>query len=356
VRKTSLRLSDGREVIYFGTTPERPADYLDLRGLRTTKVESELRYDQLLGEWIVVASHRRERTFRPNDDQCPLCPSTVTHQTEVPAPTYGVVVFENRFPALGTSSRGRCEVVCFSQDHNASFGDLSPAQVATVLAAWIDRTTELSKLPGVEQVYCFENRGCEVGVTLSHPHGQIYAYPFVTPRTARMLSMCSEHRQRTGLNLFDQVVAGELADGSRIVASGDHWVAFVPHATRWAQEVHLYPIRRVPDLAALTGAAKAEFCDLYLDMLSRFDRLSAGPTPYISAVHQAPVRQGREEFALHIELFSTLLAPARLQHLAGSELGMGVFATHIVAEESAERLRELGCAQQPSVRPPSCSR
>jgi UDPglucose--hexose-1-phosphate uridylyltransferase len=342
VRKTSMDLSDGRELIYFGSEPERPHDYPDTRGLSLTKVASELRYDQLLGEWVVVASHRRERAFRPDDDECPLCPSTAARLTEVPAPTYSVVVFENRFPALGISAPGRCEVVCFSPDHNASFADLSPGQAAIVVAAWIDRTAELSKLPGVEQVYCFENRGHEVGVTLAHPHGQIYAYPFVTPRTARVLAMCVEYRQRTGQNLFDEVLAGELVQGSRIVASGDHWVAFVPQASRWAHEVHLYPYRRVPDLAALPRAANAEFCELYLDMLRRFDRLAGRPAPYVSAVHQAPVRQGREEFALHIELFSTLLAQDRLQHLAGSELGMGVFATDVVAEESAERLRKLG--------------
>jgi UDPglucose--hexose-1-phosphate uridylyltransferase len=313
-----------------------------MRGLSPGQVASELRYDQLLGEWVVVASHRRERVFRPDDDECPLCPSTATRQTEVPAPNYSVVVFENRFPALGMSASGRCEVVCFSPDHNASFADLSPGQAAIVVAAWIDRTAELSKLPGVEQVYCFENRGQEAGVTLAHPHGQIYAYPFVTPRTARALAMCVEYRQRTGQNLFDHVVADELADGSRVITSGAHWVAFVPHASRWAHEVHLYPRRRVPDLACLPRAAKAEFCELYLDMLQRFVRISDRPAPYVSAVHQAPVRQGREECALHIELFSTLLAADRLQHLAGSELGMGVFATDAVSEETAERLRKLG--------------
>jgi UDPglucose--hexose-1-phosphate uridylyltransferase len=341
VRKTSVRLADGRELIYFGATPERPADYPDLRELPRVEVSPQLRYDPLADEWVVVASHRRQRTLLPGDAGCPLCPSTRARRTEVPAPAYDVVVFENRFPALGGAA-GRCEVIGFSPDHQASFADLSPGHAAIVVEAWIDRTAELSLLPGVQQVYCFENRGREIGATLSHPHGQIYAYPFVTPRTSRMLSACAAYRQRTGRNLFDQVLGAELADGSRIVAAGEHWVAFVPRATRWACEVQLYPVRRVPDLAALPEAARAEFCRLYLDLLRRFDRLYDAPAPYIAAVHQAPVRQGREEFALHVELFSLRRGPGGLQYLAGSELGMGVFATDVVAESAAERLRQLG--------------
>jgi UDPglucose--hexose-1-phosphate uridylyltransferase len=374
VKKASIRLADGRELVYFGSTPERPTDYPDLRPLAPNQVWSQQRYDPLLDEWVVVAGHRQKRVFQPGVGQCPLCPSTPTNHTEVPAPAYDVVVLENRFPALGlppgpapsvegsidlgkTASPeavewtdgplqrpavGRCEVVCFSQDHDASFADLTQDHMAVVVEAWIDRTAELSLLPSVEQVYCFENRGREIGVTLPHPHGQIYAYPFVTPRTSRMLSTCSAYRERTGKNLFDELLAAELTDGSRIVVAGEHWVAFVPYASRWALEVQFYPTHRVPDLAALPEAARAEFCKLYLDVLRRFDRLFNAPVPYVSALHQAPVRRGRQEFALHIELFSIQRAPDRLQYLAGSELGMGVFATDAVAETVAGSLRQLG--------------
>jgi UDPglucose--hexose-1-phosphate uridylyltransferase len=375
VRKISVRLADGRELIYFGAVPDRPDDHPDLRTLSPAEFSPEQRYDPLLGEWILVASHRRGRAFQPDNEECPLCPSTVTHRTEVPAPAYEVVVFENRYPALASRpgpgepavglpsvvtastaigahhmedlllqrpAGGRCEVICFSQDHNASVADLSPQQLAVVMDALTDRTAELSRLPDVEQVFCFENRGRAVGPTVSHPHGQIYAYPFTTPRTARMLSRCASYRQRTGLNLFDQMLAAELDDGSRIVVKGDHWIGFVPHATRWAYNLNLYPTTRVPDLTALSTVAKDELCTIYLDAVRRFDRLFDAPVPYISALHQAPVRQGRDEFSLHIELFTPQRAPGLLQYLAGSELGMGVFATDMAAETIAERLRQLG--------------
>ena len=123
---------------------------------------------------------------------------------------------------------------------------------------------------------------------------------------------------------------------------GRHWTAFVPSAAHWPYEVHLYPRRRVPDLAALADAARAEFCGLYLDLLRRFDRLFGSPVPYISGWHQAPVRQGRDEFALHLELFTVMRAPCKLKYLAGSESGMGAFANDVVPEAAAGRLRQLG--------------
>jgi UDPglucose--hexose-1-phosphate uridylyltransferase len=237
---------------------------------------------------------------------------------------------------------GRCEVVCFSQDHNASFADLTHDQAALVLAAWIDRSAALAALPGVEQVYCFENRGREIGVTLSHPHGQIYAYPFVTPRTARMLATSGGYHRDTGRNLFDDMLAAELADGSRLVVGTEHWVGFVPHAAHWPYEVHLYPRRRMPDLQALGSPEMHEFCDVYLDLLRRFDRLFEAPAPYISGWHQAPVRAGRAEFGLHLELFTIRRAPDKLKYLAGSESGMGAFTNDIGPEAAAATLRRLG--------------
>jgi UDPglucose--hexose-1-phosphate uridylyltransferase len=236
---------------------------------------------------------------------------------------------------------GRCEVICFTSDHDASFADLSPDRIGLVTAALIDRTAELSKLPGVEQVYCFENRGREIGVTQPHPHGQIYACPFVTPRTSRMLSAARAYARRTGRNIFDDVVAAECAAGTRIVRAGRHWAAFVPHAARWPYEVHLYPVRRVPDLASLRPPELDELADFQLDLLGRFARLFATPAPYISAWHQAPARSGRRDFALHLELFTLRRADDKMKFLAGAESGMDAFASDILPEHAAERLRGL---------------
>ncbi|WP_329176239.1 galactose-1-phosphate uridylyltransferase [Streptomyces decoyicus] len=361
MKKTSTRLADGRELIYYDSRDDVVRDAVDHRPLDPVATASQIRHDRLLGDSVAIASHRQARTYHPPADECPLCPSRDGRHSEIPAADYDVAVFENRFPSLAGDS-GRCEVVCFTPDHDASFADLTEEQAALVLEAWTDRTAELSQLPGVEQVFCFENRGAEIGVTLGHPHGQIYAYPFVTPRTTRMLTSLAAHHEATGGgNLFDEVVADELADGRRIVLEGEHWVAFVPYAAHWPYEVHLYPKRRVPDLLALGDAARTEFPQIYLEVLRRFDRIFGGRdggqegggdrgpraagaarTPYIAAWHQAPLHAGhRGEFALHLELFTIRRTSGKLKFLAGSESGMNVFINDVPPEAAAERLREV---------------
>jgi UDPglucose--hexose-1-phosphate uridylyltransferase len=212
--------------------------------------------------------------------------------------------------------------------------------VRTVLDVWIDRTAELSGLPGVEQVFCFENRGEEIGVTLHHPHGQIYAYPFVTPRTRRMLESALRHREATGRNLFSDVLVRERAARTRIVHRGYGWTAFVPAFARWPFEVHIYPHRIVPDLAALDEGELDELSQVYRGVLRALDRLFDRPMPYISAVHQAPVRTGRGLFHLHLQVFSSRRSPEKLKYLAASESAMNVFMNDVRPEEAARMLRE----------------
>lgn len=180
MKKTSTRLADGRELIYYDLRDDTVRDAVDRRPLERTVTTSQVRRDPLLGDEVAIASHRQGRIYHPPADECPLCPTEGDRLSEIPDSSYDVVVFENRFPSLAGDS-GRCEVVCFTSDHNSTFADLTEEQTRLVLEAWTDRTSELSNLPAVEQVFCFENRGAEIGVTLGHPHGQIYAYPFTTP-------------------------------------------------------------------------------------------------------------------------------------------------------------------------------
>nr|WP_205860992.1 galactose-1-phosphate uridylyltransferase [Planosporangium flavigriseum] len=346
-------MADGRELIYFDSDDTVVRVEQDRRELPPPPPTSEIRYDPILDEWVAIAAHRQTRTFLPPTDECPLCPSTPDRSSEVPAYDYDVAVFENRFPSFShrsgslaavsgltevTPGHGRCEVVCFTSDHNSSFAALTPERVRLVMEAWADRTAELSALDDVEQVFCFENRGEAIGVTLHHPHGQIYAYPFVTPRTRRMLSSA---RSYEGGNLFADVLAAERAAGERIVAQNEHWTAFVPAAARWPYEVHLYPNRQVPDLPALSNEERDAFGPVYLELLRRFDGLFGFPMPYISAWHQAPVRLDRDLSYLHLQLFSTQRAPGKLKYLAGSESAMGVFINDVRPEQATQQLREV---------------
>jgi UDPglucose--hexose-1-phosphate uridylyltransferase len=350
VKRVSVSLADGRQLIYFDERDDAVRDAVDQRVLPPPPPASQLRYDALVDEWVAIAAHRQSRIHLPPTDQCPLCPSRNGRLTEIPAADYDVAVFENRFPSfsdrpvslpdgvVARPAQGRCEVVCFTSDHNASFATLPPSRVRTVLEALVDRTLELSTMAGVEQVFCFENRGVEIGVTLHHPHGQIYAYPFVTPRTRAMLAAAR------GRPVFSEMLAAERAAGVRVVAANEHWTAFVPVAARWPFEVHIAPHRRVPDLPALDDAERDAFGPLYLDVLRRFDALFDGPMPYISAWHQAPVREGRDVSHLHLQLFSIRRAANKLKYLAGSESGMGVFINDVLPEEAAALLRSAAPA------------
>ncbi|MEQ3554366.1 galactose-1-phosphate uridylyltransferase [Pseudonocardia nematodicida] len=354
------RLADGREILWFdepGRPPRDPVALVDHRDLPRVVPASELRYDALAGEWITIAAHRQDRTYQPPPDQCPLCPSRDGKLTEIPAPSYDVVAFENRFPSFGSApgappppvtgdapapEAGRCEVVCFTDDHGTPFVRLPPERVRLVLEAWAQRTAELGARPGVRYVFPFENRGAEIGVTLSHPHGQIYAYPYVPPFPERMLSRVAAHRVATGENLFDVLLARERA-GERVVVAGEHWTAFVPRAARWPVEVHLYPHRPTPDLPALDEAQRAEFGLVYLDVLRRLDALYDDELPYVAAWQQAPVRpgDGRADARLHLRLHSVRRAPGKIKYLAGSESGAGAFISDVRPEAVAERLRAL---------------
>ncbi|WP_031007262.1 galactose-1-phosphate uridylyltransferase [Streptomyces sp. NRRL F-5727] len=347
MKKTVTTLADGRELIYYDSRDDAVRAAVDPRPLAPVTSRSEIRYDELTGDHVAVASHRQSRTYLPPADACPLCPARDGRESEIPEESYEVAVFENRFPSL-SGGVGRCEVVCFTDDHTASFADLDEERVRLVLDAWTDRTAELSALPGVEQVYCFENRGREIGVTLPHAHGQIYAFPYVTPRTALTRRRLDEHRRETGRNLFDDLVARERADAERVVLETEHWIAFVPYAAKWPYEVHLHPTRRVPDLLALDEAARTDFAQVYLELLRRFDRIfgpAEPPTPYIAAWHQAPFTdERREDFGLHLELFTVRRASGKLKFLAGTESGMGAFMNDIRPEDAARRIREVASA------------
>ncbi|MEX5294965.1 galactose-1-phosphate uridylyltransferase [Kocuria sp. CPCC 205268] len=356
-------LADGREAVFFGDRGRPPVEHVvDRRPLDARSGGGELRFDRLTGEWVAVAAHRQARTHLPPADRCPLCPSVGGRESEIPAEDFDVVVLENRFPSLGPElaelpdpdrvgerslwgvpfpAAGRCEVVVFTPEHQGSFASLPPGRARTVVEAWAQRTAALSALQGIRHVFPFENRGEQIGVTLHHPHGQIYAYPYPAPHAARLAARSRAHLERTGRDLMGEVLADETAAGERMVLQGEHFSAFVPYAARWPLEVHLVPHRQVPDLAALTGTERDELAVVHQDLLRRVDRLYSTPTPYIAAWHQTPVTAAdREAGRLHLQLTSPRRAEDKLKFLAGSEAAMGAFINDVTAEQTAARLRE----------------
>jgi len=350
VKRTELKMFDGRQIFYYDReVVERNA--IDTRPVEPRPLPGEMRQDPLTGEWIAMAAHRQGRAFLPPKEFCPLCPTKTDFGTEIADSTFEVVVFENRSPSFSAPSSelpaetiqasGRCEVVVFSDQHEGSFGSLELAQMRTVMAAWIDRTREISTLPYVEQVFAFENRGEEVGVTLNHPHGQIYSYPFITPRTSKMLQVAQEHFDKTGLPLITSIIDREINDQVRIITQNEHWIAYVPFAARYPYEIHVAPKVFVADLAELSDVVADAFPVIAKEVLLRLDGVFGIQMAYIAAWHQAPVRVGREVLGLHWQITSIRRAPGKLKYLAGSESAMGAFIMDVKPEQSAQQLRDV---------------
>jgi UDPglucose--hexose-1-phosphate uridylyltransferase len=351
ITRHDTHLADGRELFYFDDADTTLTGHheIDTRELDPRAATATMRQDVLTGEWISIAANRQNRVFLPPAHLDPLAPSTPENPSEVPS-NYDVAVFENKSPSFGpalgavdvdglgfersATSVGRCEVVCFSPASEGSFGSLTESRARTVIEAWAQRTAALSAMDGIAQVFPFENRGEAIGVTLHHPHGQIYAYPYVTPRTQRLLASIAQIP-----DLFAQILERESA-GERVVLRGEHWTAFVPFAARWPIEVHMLPNRHVADFAGLTDQEKDELAGLYLQLLRGVDALYDTPTPYIAAWHQAPVGVGRDEIRLMLQLTSPRRAESKLKFLAGSEAAMGAWIGDVTPEATAAFIRE----------------
>ena len=353
------RLSDGREIFYFDDQATELSQQRkpDRRQPAERPPVAQMRLDSMTGDWISIASNRNSRAFLPPAHMCPLCPTTDENLSEIPD-NFDVAVFENKSPAFGptlsvkddriisqqenlalgstSDSIGRCEVVVFSPQHLGSLSQLAVERVRTVIEAWCCRTEALQNLPGVRQVFPFENRGEEIGVTLHHPHGQIYAYPYVTPRTKKLLQSLEVY----GPNLFEDTLAFER-DSERAIISGEHFTAYVPFAARWPIEIHLLPHRHLNHLNQLDASERDELAVIYSSLLKAIDNLYESPTPYISAWHQAPLAEGGENVRLQLQVTSPRRAADKLKFLAGSESAMGAFIGDATPEAVAARLREV---------------
>lgn len=358
VVRNDREMADGRTIRYYDTQGQT-REAIDQREKEEQPGIGELRLDPLLNEWVAMAAHRQGRIFLPPKELCPLCPTKPGLLSEIPESDYEVVVFDNRFPSLRPPSgqwslpsqlgidtpivdaAGKCEVVCFTAEHATSFKDLSLRRISTLLTAWRDRTREISALPFIEQVFIFENRGEEIGVTLFHPHGQIYAYSYLTPRTEKMIAVATAHKERTGTVLMDQIIARELDDEVRIVARNEEWIAYVPWASRYPFEIHVAPLRGVADLTELDERQCALFPAIAKETMLRLDGVFGIEMAYIAAWHQAPVRKGRDVLRLHWQITSVRRQPGKLKYLAGSESAMGAFIMDMKPEQSAAQLRDV---------------
>lgn len=354
--KLELEKPDGRALYLYSRDPISTDLIATAPMVERAGGHSHLRWHPLREEWVAYASHRQNRTFLPPKEYNPLAPtSSEEFPTELPAGHYDVAVFDNLFASLHLEARevpelavptrpadGHCEVVVFTQDADASLGRLSLDQIELLLNVWADRERDIARSSQIRYILPFENRGVEVGVTLHHPHGQIYAYPFLPPVQERMLASQRKHFEKHGRTLIGDFVRDEVASGTRIIVRGLECAAFVPVCARYPYEVWIAPYRPVPSLNDMTSAEIKDLARVLKTMLLKFDGLWDRPFPYLMALYAAPVNvEACDEWHFHIQFYPPYRSRDRLKYLAGTELAAGMFVNDSLPEEKAAELRAV---------------
>ncbi|MEM2740462.1 MAG: galactose-1-phosphate uridylyltransferase [Candidatus Bathyarchaeia archaeon] len=319
----------------------------------------ELRWNPLLGCWIIVAGHRRERPW--HSTFCPFCPGGHETQGE-----WSVLALPNRYPALSLTpprvdkggkpfmkgeALGVCEVIVETPSHEGDFQNIPLEQVSEYILLLGERTRKIASNPAIEYVMPFKNKGVLIGVSLTHPHSQIYAFPFIPPRISREIESATEYRKVYGGNIFEDIVRMELLESKRIVYINDGFMLLMPFYAMWPYEMHIYPLNDIKLLYELDEDSALLLADAIRLTTGVYEELFGSEYAYMMIFHQAPVKRVSEEYRLHVEFYTPHLSRDRLKYAAGVEWGAWVFTYDGVPEDRARELREaaakisgkLGC-------------
>lgn len=310
-----------------------------------------LRYNPLLGTWTMVAAHRQQRPHLPKD-YCPFCPGS----GKVPD-QYEVLKYDNDFPALSIQpeeviqpsfyqaapSYGHCEVILYSSDHQASLYQLSDEHLLKLTKLWKERWVALSQDPQVKYVFIFENRGEEVGVTMHHPHGQIYAYSWVPLKIEQELAQCRQWFEKHQSPLIPAITQAELQEKQRVITVNEHFAAFIPYFTDYPYGVFITPLRPINSIAEMEEQELQSLGKILKEVTGAFDALFHRPFPYMMCFHQIPVNVDIDVtpyYHFHIEFYTPLRAADKIKWYASSEMGAWAAANTRYVEECAEELRQ----------------
>jgi UDPglucose--hexose-1-phosphate uridylyltransferase len=310
---------------------------------------SELRWHPLLRQWVAVAALRQDRPQMPAN-WCPFDPGS-GHVPE----HYDVHLYSNDFPAFSfhnppfspepglfakTGAQGACDVVLYSPDHNLPPSQLSVEQWGKVIELWTRRTSELFAIDVIEYVAVFENTGEAIGVTMPHPHGQIYAFPFTPPLVATELDSARAHFEEIRECLYCGIVRGEIEDGRRMVAENASFVAFLPFYGRFPTELSIYARRHLAALGDLSETEAHEFAEILSIVRRKYDGLYGFPMPLMMLVRQRPAKGDHSYFHFHVDFLPIQRSRKKLKYLASVESGTGTFLNDTQAEVQAQRMRE----------------
>jgi UDPglucose--hexose-1-phosphate uridylyltransferase len=310
---------------------------------------AELRWNPLLKQWVAIATHRQNRPQLPRD-WCPFCPGS----GHVPD-CYDVYLYPNDFAAFSfenlpyspetglfatTGAQGACDVVLYSPDHKLLPSQLTVPQWMRVIELWTSRSAQLFANALVQCVVIFENTGEAIGVTMPHPHGQIYAFPFIPPLLQTEFDAAAEYHREHGECLYCRLLAGELEDGRRVVSANESFVAFLPFAGRFPTEMQICARGHTGKLEDLSDSEKRHLAELLSVVRKKYDHLYGFPLPLMMLVKQQPAKGEHPYFHFHVEFLPIQRSASKLKYLAAVESGTGTFLNDTRPEEQATRLRE----------------
>ncbi|HWR43982.1 galactose-1-phosphate uridylyltransferase [Sporomusa sp.] len=316
---------------------------------------AELRWNPLLSTWTMVASNRQARPHLPKE-WCPFCPGS----GKVPD-NYEVYKYDNDFPALSLTPEepelpvsgpyqaaqnyGKCEVILYSPEHHATLPNLSVDHIEKLVNLLADRYVELAKDPKIKYIFQFENRGEEVGVTMPHPHGQIYAYPFVPQKIQVELNSCREHYQGNGRCLICDMNKEETDYKQRIIAENNSFLAYLPFFTDYPYGVFIVSKQHKGNITQLDRAEKRDLAEMLKNITGAFDALFDKLFPYMMCIHQTPVNSAEYADAVgyyhfHIEFYPPLREANKIKFYASSEMGAWAACNPMAVEETAVTLKK----------------
>ena len=352
----ALRKPDGRQLTLYSRKPIDTTITAPSPFENPLKGTPHMRWHPLRNEWVTYAAYRQDRTFLPPPEYNPFAVTvSADNPTEVPSGSWDIAVFDNRFPALELTAHeapalsvptrpgnGKCEVVVFAQEPDSSLSALPLDHLELLIEVWAARTEALASIPEINYVLPFENRGAEVGVTLHHPHGQIYAYPVVPPVPERMHNAALAYYAAHGRGVLQDLIQAESRDRVRMVYENEHAVAFVPVCARYPYEVWIAPIEPVENFAKLSQLQRRDLSRALKIVTLKYDALWNRPFPYLMAWYQAPTDgKSHPESHVHAEFYPPYRTPTKLKYLAGTELAAGLFAMDVLPEDKARELRDI---------------
>lgn len=311
---------------------------------------AELRYNPILRDWVMVASHRQKRPNMPKDF-CPFCPGS----GKVPE-TYTVYAYDNDFPALSPNPpapdefanplfetaplHGKCEVVLYSPDHTATLPDLPVWHVRKLVDLWCERFSALRQDKKIKYIMIFENRGELVGVTMPHPHGQIYAYPWLPKKLTEECTSAAGYMKKTGNCLFCDLLRAEIEDSRRVIFRNEAFTVYLPFYSEYPYGVQISTNRHVGTLLDLTDAERDSLAKTLRTTAGMLDSLFDKTMPYMMCLHQAPVNgDDPNYYHFHIEFYPPLRSATQIKWNASSETGAWAHCNPTSPEDKAEELR-----------------